>query len=185
MRSSQAGEHAVATWFSRSGTSVCASRRSTGPWSLALRKGWRRTLGPRPAKAGQRGLERRFDGQAEKGTWWMPWRQEAKKGAGACDTLWGAGKQAMNQRCPNGETRPPSSAVTASAGPTRGTETSQYPQERKSNETPQVVASERGIAQTSTGFCRGVVGPAYECRMASGSFWEGAAQRVTPPYTKA
>jgi hypothetical protein len=32
--------------------------------------------------------------------------------------------------------------------PTRGTETSKYPEERKSNETPSVAASERGIAQT-------------------------------------
>ena len=31
---------------------------------------------------------------------------------------------------------------------TRGTGTSQYPEERKSTETPQVAASERGIAQT-------------------------------------
>ena len=31
---------------------------------------------------------------------------------------------------------------------TRGTDTSQYPEEGKSNETPQVVASERGTAQT-------------------------------------
>src|SRR5438105_7218229 len=30
----------------------------------------------------------------------------------------------------------------------RGTETSQYPEERKSTETPRVVASERGSAQT-------------------------------------
>ena len=30
---------------------------------------------------------------------------------------------------------------------TRGTETSQYPEERKSNETPLVVASERGQGQ--------------------------------------
>src|SRR5215208_5093635 len=30
----------------------------------------------------------------------------------------------------------------------RGTETSQYPEERKSKETPRVVASERGSAQT-------------------------------------
>ena len=35
----------------------------------------------------------------------MPWRQEAMKGVGACDKLRGAGKQAMNRRCPNGETR--------------------------------------------------------------------------------
>jgi len=32
--------------------------------------------------------------------------------------------------------------------PSGGSETSQYPEESKSNETPQVVASERGRAQT-------------------------------------
>ncbi len=31
---------------------------------------------------------------------------------------------------------------------TRGTDTSKYPEERKSTETPRVAASERGIAQT-------------------------------------
>ena len=34
-------------------------------------------------------------------------------------------------------------------GATRGIETSKYPEERKSNETPLVAASERGIAQTN------------------------------------
>src|SRR3977135_447650 len=33
-------------------------------------------------------------------------------------------------------------------GASRGTETSQYPEERKSTETPRVVASERGSAHT-------------------------------------
>ena len=33
-------------------------------------------------------------------------------------------------------------------GDTRGSETSQYPEEKKSNEIPQVAASERGRAQT-------------------------------------
>ena len=42
---------------------------------------------------------------------------------------------------------------------TRGTETSQYPEEKKSTEIPLVAASERGVAQTP-GLCpRGVVGP--------------------------
>ena len=44
--------------------------------------------------------------------------------------------------------------------PTWGTETSKYPEERKSNETPLVAASERGIAQTVPGFWSGVVGRA-------------------------
>ena len=41
---------------------------------------------------------------------------------------------------------------------TRGTETSKYPEERTSIETPLVAASERGIAQTVPGFWSGVVG---------------------------
>ena len=49
--------------------------------------------------------------------------------------------------------------VTSQEEPTRGTETSKYPEERKSKETPSVAASERGIAQTTPGFWGGVVGP--------------------------
>jgi len=41
---------------------------------------------------------------------------------------------------------------------TRGTETSNYPQEKKSNEILQVAASERGIAQTVELTFGGVVG---------------------------
>ena len=43
--------------------------------------------------------------------------------------------------------------------PTRGSETSQYPEERKSNETPEVAASEPGLAQTEWFRPFGVVGP--------------------------
>ena len=45
--------------------------------------------------------------------------------------------------------------------PTRGSETSQYPEEEKSNETPKVAASEMGRAQTGWFRPFGVVGPAY------------------------
>ena len=55
---------------------------------------------------------------------------------------------------------PTLSGVTPQGEPTRGTETSQYPEERKSKETPPVAASERGTAQTTPGFWGGVVGPA-------------------------
>ena len=41
---------------------------------------------------------------------------------------------------------------------TRGSETSQYPQEEKSIEIPSVAASERGTAQTASSNTRGVVG---------------------------
>ena len=45
--------------------------------------------------------------------------------------------------------------------PTQGSETSQYPEEEKSNETPKVAASEMGRAQTEWFRPFGVVGPAY------------------------
>ena len=44
---------------------------------------------------------------------------------------------------------------------TQGSETSQYLEERKSNETPKVAASEMGRAQTEWFRPFGVVGPAY------------------------
>ena len=81
------------------------------------------------------------------------------KDVGACEKSWGAGKQAMIQECPNGETHCGEAAV-PEREPTRGTETSKYPEERKSIETPSVAASERGIGQTVPGFWGGVVGPA-------------------------
>ena len=54
-------------------------------------------------------------------------------------------------------------------GETRGSETSQYPQEKKSTEIPQVVASERGTGQTARFTVRGCgtstwyVGSIVEC----------------------
>ena len=45
--------------------------------------------------------------------------------------------------------------------PTRGTETSKYPEEEKSTEIPQVAASERGRAQTEGLLSFGVVGPVW------------------------
>ena len=81
----------------------------------------------------------------------MPRRQEAMKDVVACDKLRGAGKQALIRRCPNGETHSACRVSLAeSIGQvkrTRGSETSQYPEEEKSTEIPPVVASERGTAQ--------------------------------------
>ena len=60
----------------------------------------------------------------------------------------------MSPRCPNGETRRGAIPVTPFYGErTRGTETSQYPEEEESTEMPPVAASERGrspsgLAQT-------------------------------------
>ena len=71
------------------------------------------------------------------------------------------------------------------AGATRGTETSKYPEEEKSNEIPLVVASERGGGQT--GGCAsaaGVAGPETWEERASGTAWEGRRDRVRAPYAK-
>ena len=114
----------------------------------------------------------------------MPWQQEAMKDAGACEKLRGAGKHATNRRYPNGETRHGTSRDTSQGEPTRGTETSQYPEERKSNETPSVAASESGRAQTNPGYWIGVVGPLFRTAETSRTTWEGWGYRVIPPYAK-
>ena len=91
----------------------------------------------------------RLYGQANKRMWWMPRRQEAMKDVVACEMPRGAGKQALIRGCPNGETRPIWSSVSEFIGcrsETWGTETSKYPEEKKSTEIPLVVASERGPA---------------------------------------
>ena len=68
----------------------------------------------------------------------------------ACDKLRGVGKQTLIRRCPNGEThsacRVSLSEYIGQEKRTRGSETSQYPEEEKSTEIPLVVASERGTA---------------------------------------
>ena len=68
-----------------------------------------------------------------------------------CEKLRGAGYKALIRKCLNGETqlREPQLSSTEYIGTekrTRGTETSKYPEEKKSTEIPQVVASERGAA---------------------------------------
>ena len=53
------------------------------------------------------GVNRRLwvrEGQATKGTRWMPRYQEAMKDVGSCDKLRGAATQALSRRFPNGTT---------------------------------------------------------------------------------
>jgi len=88
-------------------------------------------------------------GQALKGVRWMSWHREATKDAAACEKLRGAGKRASIRRFLNGETRRdnlPSLSAERIGGAerTRGTETSQYPQEKKETSIPSVAASESG-----------------------------------------
>src|SRR4051794_13178633 len=89
----------------------------------------------------ERGIEQ--CGQASKGGWGMSWHQKAKgrgrlrKVRGSCQTSFDPGIPEL----------------------TRGTETSQYPEEEKETSTPSVAASESGRAQTGRGNPPGVVGP--------------------------
>src|SRR6476469_4095485 len=73
-------------------------------------------------------------GQVFKGTRWMPWHQEPMKDVGACDKPRGAGNRAVIRGFPNGETQPsrtrlPTPEHIGRVEGTRGSETSQYPQE--------------------------------------------------------
>ena len=80
----------------------------------------------------------------------MPWQLEAMKDVVACDKLRGGGKQPLIRRSLNGETHPLCGYLLAEyigfERRTRGTETSKYPEEKKSTEIPSVAASERGPA---------------------------------------
>jgi len=79
----------------------------------------------------------------------MSWHREATKDAAACDKPREAGKRALIRGCPNRETEPhdlrlPPPECIGRRERTRGTETSQYPQEKKETSIPSVAASESG-----------------------------------------
>ena len=87
-------------------------------------------------------------GQVNKRAWWMPWRQAAMKDVQACEKPGGDGKGRYHPGMSEwGNPVPcalPASLMQALTG---GSETSQYPEEKKSNEISQVAASERELAQ--------------------------------------
>ena len=66
-------------------------------------------------------------------------------------------KHALTRGFPNGVTLSQSCGIIPKGRQTRRSETSQYPEEKKSNEIPLVEAIEKGEAQTRT-LCPGVVG---------------------------
>ena len=68
-------------------------------------------------------------------------RIRLRKASGSC-------QKALIRGFPNGATQHGAIHVTTSVERTRGSETSQYPQEEKSNEIPKVAASEMGLGQT-------------------------------------
>ena len=76
-----------------------------------------------------------------------------------------------------------SGGITQGVRRTRGTETSHYPEEKKTKVIAQVVASERAGAQTgAVEAAAGVEGPSIKTvRKDRRSFWKGAPQRVRAP----
>ena len=80
-------------------------------------------------------------------------------------------KGSLTATIPNGETHAqayPQGEYIALRRQTRGTETSKYPEEKKSTEIPSVVVSERGAAQTGS-----VLGISTEAG------WKAPPQQVT------
>jgi hypothetical protein len=88
-------------------------------------------------------------GQVLKSKRWMPWQLEPKKDVVICDKPRGVDKQTLIRGFPNGETQLDLIQLflpeyIGQVKGTRGSETSQYPQEEKTKVIPLVVASERG-----------------------------------------
>ena len=109
--------------------------------------------------------------------------QPGEEGRGKLRKARGRSKHPLNPGSPNGATRRASWPVTLRCRePTRGTETSQYLEEEKSNEIPQVEAIERGRAQTTplaVWGCGATVGrkPA-RARLGAEAAWNGPRHEV-------
>ncbi len=83
-------------------------------------------------------------GEGKKGMQRMPRWQAAKKGVVSCEKPGGAARERRYRDTRMG--KPAWERSHAHKSETRGSETSQYPEEKKSNEIPQVEAIERGRA---------------------------------------
>ena len=79
-----------------------------------------------------------------------------------------------------------SGGITPCVRQTRGTETSHYPEEKKTKVIAQVVASERAGAQTGVvKATAGVEGPSTKLpKTCRGNFWKGVPQEVKALYPK-
>src|SRR5215216_2280740 len=90
------------------------------------------------------------------------WAHGGEEGRGKLRKAVGRGTHPAIHRWPNGGTRRRASAVITLSGVrrTRGTETSQYPEEEKSTEMPRVAASETDPSPNRGPCGLGVVGPA-------------------------
>ena len=134
----------------------------------------------------------------------MPWHRKPTKGAASCDKPRGganglrSGDARMGE--PSGGHAPlPRAEYIGSEEATGGTETSKYPEERKSTETALVAASERAPSPNPR-VCkpRGVAAWGLRGRdpggpdasggvrkgAGSGTAWKGRPERVRAPYAK-
>ena len=87
----------------------------------------------------------------------MPRVWEAMKDVVSCDKLRRAAHERYIRRFPNGTTQY-TEGILLEREPTPRTETSKYREEKKTTVIPQVVASEKGKAQTKSACRFGVIG---------------------------
>ena len=116
----------------------------------------------------------------------MPRLLEAKKDVTSCEKPRGEAHTRRNADLRMGQPVTRRGDIARSARRTRGTETSHYPEEKKTKVIAQVVASERAGAQTGHVMaCAGVEGPSAKTRDKDrGIVWKGETQRVISPYPK-
>ena len=88
-------------------------------------------------------------GQVSKGLRWMPWGQRPMKGVARLRKAPVSCLANLAGGARMGKPNPGHTGMPRLVGEvSRGTETSKYPEEKKSTEIPLVVANERGRAQT-------------------------------------
>ena len=94
----------------------------------------------------------------------MPWLSETTKDVVSCDKLRGAAHKHYIRRFPNGTTQHTEGVLFRCKSGSQPPELKHLSRERKRKQIviPQVVASEKGIAQTSPACRRRVVGPQLE-----------------------
>ena len=111
------------------------------------------------------------------------WAHGGEEGRGKLREARGSGTHAVIPRWPNGATRLGASPVITSSDVkrTRGTETSQYPEEEKSTEMSGVAASETDPSPNRSLYGAGVVGPADAIRHATRSPLERGARDGESP----
>ena len=113
----------------------------------------------------------------------MPWLSEATKDVTSCEKP----RRGANTHRPAdvrmGQPGAGDRVTMPSMGRTRGTETSQYPEEKKTKVIARVVVSESAAAQTGiVEAMTGVVGPPTNPEDADSRIvWKGKPQRVTAP----